>query len=158
MRRREFVQSAGRAAAGLTILPSGTLFSQTPPSSKLNVALIGVWGRGTAHYNWLKTENVVAVCDVNETRLQEGVKIFPGASTYTDWRRLLDQKDVESIVICTPDHHHAFIANWAMNRDLRGNFTGQDRVGAASDGDSGFVAGSLNRQDERRRGCGGFVR
>ena len=117
MKRREFVKSAGRAAAGLTILPSGTLFSQNPPSNRLNVALIGVWGRGTAHYNWLKNENVVAVCDVNETRLQEGVKIFSGATTYTDWRRLLDQKDVDGVVICTPDHHHAFITNWALNRD-----------------------------------------
>lgn len=118
MRRREFVKSVGRAAAGLTILPSGTLFGQNPPSNRLNLALIGVWGRGTAHYNWLKRENVVAVCDVNETRLQEGVQIFPGATTYTDWRRLLDQKNVEGIVICTPDHHHAFIANWAMNRGM----------------------------------------
>lgn len=118
MRRREFVKSVGRTGAGLMVLPSGALFGQNPPSNRLNVALIGVWGRGTAHYNWLKGENVVAVCDVNEVRLQEGVKIFPGATTYTDWRRLLDQKDVEGIVICTPDHHHAFIANWAMNRGM----------------------------------------
>jgi len=116
MQRREFVKSAGRAAAGLTILPSGTLLGQNAPSNKLNVALIGVWGRGTAHYNWLRRENVVAVCDVNEKRLQEGVKIFPKSTTYTDWRRLLDQKDVEAVVICTPDHHHAFITNWALNR------------------------------------------
>ncbi len=116
MRRREFVKSA--AGAGLLVLPSGTLFGQNPPSNRLNLALIGVWGRGTAHYNWLRNENVVAVCDVNETRLKEGVQIFPGASTYTDWRRLLDQKDVEGVVICTPDHHHAFITNWALNRGM----------------------------------------
>ncbi len=118
MRRREFVKSVGGVATGLTILPTGTLFGQNPPSNKLNLALIGVWGRGTAHYNWMKSENVVALCDVNETRLQEGVKVFPGANTYMDWRRLLDQKDVEGIVVCTPDHHHAFISNWAMNRGM----------------------------------------
>jgi predicted dehydrogenase len=113
MQRRDFVKSV---AGGLTILPSGTLFGQNAPSNKLNVALIGVWGRGTAHYNILKTQTVVAICDVNENRLKEGVQIFPGAKTYWDWRPLLDQKDVEGVIICTADHHHALIANWALNR------------------------------------------
>lgn len=115
MKRRELFKSA---AAGLTILKSGTLRGQTAPSNKLNVALIGVWGRGTAHYNSIINENVVAICDVNELRMKEALKIFPKAKTYWDWRRLLDQKDVEAVIICTADHHHAFIANWALNRDM----------------------------------------
>jgi predicted dehydrogenase len=114
MKRRDILKSA----AGLTILKSGTLRGQTAPSNKLNVALIGVWGRGTAHYNSLRNENVVALCDVNDLRLKEGVELFPKAKTYWDWRKLLDQKDVEAVVICTADHHHAFIANWALNRDM----------------------------------------
>jgi predicted dehydrogenase len=115
MKRRELFKSA---AAGLTILKSGTLRGQTAPSNKLNIALIGVWGRGTAHYNSIRNENVVALCDVNELRLKEALRIFPKAKTYWDWRRLLDQKDVEAVIICTADHHHAFIANWALNRDM----------------------------------------
>lgn len=115
MQRRDLLKSA---AAGLTILKSGTLRGQNAPSNKLNVALIGVWGRGTAHYNMMRGENVVALCDVNELRLKEAVQIFPKAKTYYDWRRLLDQKDVEAVIICTADHHHAFIANWALNRDM----------------------------------------
>jgi predicted dehydrogenase len=115
MQRRHFVSSAA-ASAGLTILKSGTLRGQNAPSNKLNIALVGVWGRGTAHYNVMRTENVVALCDVNDIRTKEAVALFPKAKTYYDWRRMLDQKDIDAVIICTADHHHAFIANWAMNR------------------------------------------
>ena len=81
------------------------------------MALIGVWGRGTAHYNALRNENVVALCDVNDLRTKEAASIFPQAKLYWDWRRVMDQKDVEAVIICTADHHHAFIANWALNRN-----------------------------------------
>lgn len=116
--RRQFLKSATASGAGLLILPSGTLFGQNRPSNKLNIALIGVWGRGLAHYNTLKKENVVALCDVNELRFAEALQAFPGAKTYTDWRKLLNQeKGIDAVVCCTPDHHHAHIAIWAMNRD-----------------------------------------
>jgi len=117
MHRRDLLKSAA-AGAGLLILKSGTLRGQNAPSNKLNIALIGVWGRGTAHYNVLKNENVVALCDVNDNRTKEALEIFPKAKTYWDWRRVLDQKDVEAVIICTADHHHAFIANWAMSRGM----------------------------------------
>ncbi len=117
MQRRDLLKSAA-AGTGLTILRSGTLRGQNAPSNKLNIALIGVWGRGTAHYNVLRNENVVALCDINDHRTSEAVKIFPKAKAYWDWRKCLDQKDVEAVVICTADHHHAFIANWALNRNM----------------------------------------
>ena len=117
MQRRDLLKSAA-ASAGLTILKSGTLRGQNAPSNRLNIALVGVWGRGTAHYNTMRNENVVALCDINDLRLKEALQIFPKAKTYWDWRRLLDQKDVEAVIICTADHHHAFIANWALNRNM----------------------------------------
>ena len=117
MNRRDLLKSAG-SAAGLTFLRSGALPGRGAPSNRLNIALIGVWGRGTAHYDSLRNENVVALCDVNDLRTKEALAIFPKAKTYWDWRRALDQKDVEAVVICTADHHHAFIANWALNRDM----------------------------------------
>jgi len=101
-----------------SIIPAAVLRSQTAPSNKLNLALIGVWGRGTAHYNVMRNENVVALCDVNDLRTKEALEIFPKAKTYTDWRRCLDQKGIDGVIICTADHHHAFIANWALNRDM----------------------------------------
>ena len=93
MQRRDVLKSAA-AAAGLTILKSGTLRGQNAPSNKLNIALFGVWGRGTAHYNVLRNENVVAICDVNDNRTKEALEIFPKAKTYWDWRRTMDQKDI----------------------------------------------------------------
>src|SRR5258708_17827992 len=117
MQRRDLLKSAARGA-GLTILRSRTLRGQDAPSNKLNVALMGVWGRGTAHYTVLGNENVVALCDVNDIRKKEALQISPKAKTYWDWRRVLDQKDVEAVMICTADHHHAFIANWALNRNI----------------------------------------
>ncbi len=118
MNRRRFVRSAATAGAGWLILPSGTLSGQSAPSNKLNVALIGVGGRGTAHYKVLQNENVVALCDINANNMKSGTELWPRARTYVDWRQCLDQKDIDAVVICTTDHTHAFIANWALNRDM----------------------------------------
>ncbi len=118
LNRRHFLKTAAVTGGGLLILPSGTLFGQNTPGKRLNVALIGVWGRGLAHYDGLSKENVVALCDVNEARFPEALKKFPGAKTYVDWRKCLEQKDLEAVVICTADHSHAHVAMWAMNRGL----------------------------------------
>ncbi len=101
----------------MLVLPRASR-AQKSPNDKLNIALIGVWGRGTAHYDSLSDENVVALCDVNEARFPAALQRFPKAKTYVDWRKCLDQKDLDAVVICTADHTHAFIANWALNRDL----------------------------------------
>jgi predicted dehydrogenase len=113
--RRRFVGAAGLVAGHMITRP---LYGQDAPSNKLNLALIGVWGRGLAHYDSISAENVVALCDVNEKRFPDALKRFPGATTYVDWRKCLDHKDLDAVVICTADHTHAFIANWALKRDL----------------------------------------
>ena len=115
MQRRDLLKSVA-ASAGLTILKSGTLRGQNAPSNKLNIALIGVWGRGTAHYNTMRNENVVALCDINEDHLRFGARKFPNAQQYVDWRKCLEQKDIDAVICCTADHTHAFVANWSMNR------------------------------------------
>jgi len=113
--RRRFVGAAGLVAGRMITRP---LFGADAPINKLNVALIGVWGRGLAHYNSISQENVVALCDVNENRFPDALKRFPGATTYVDWRKCLDHKGLDAVVICTTDHTHAFIANWALKRNL----------------------------------------
>ncbi len=65
VQRRQFLQSAAAAGAAWTILPSGVLTGADAPSNKLNVALIGAWGRAKAHFSAISSENVVALCDVN---------------------------------------------------------------------------------------------
>ncbi len=116
MHRRMFLKSAVTTGAGLLILPGGTRAGPNAPGNKLNIAMIGVWGRALAHYDSLKNENIVALCDVNGKHLAEAAKKYPGAKTYADWRKCLEQKDIDAVICCTADHTHAFVANWAMNR------------------------------------------
>jgi hypothetical protein len=118
MKRRQFLKSAAFTAAAGLMLPRTTLFGADAPNNKLNIALVGTWGRGEAHFGAISSENVVALCDVNEDHLAFGAKRFPNAKTYVDWRKMLDQKDINAIVICTADHTHAFISNWSINRGL----------------------------------------
>jgi len=116
--RRQFLKASAAIGAGLTILPSGVLSGANAPSNKLNVAIIGTWGRADAHFDAISSENVVALCDVNEEHLAHGAKRFPKAETYVDWRKCLDQKGLDAVLCCTPDHTHGHIAVWSMNRDL----------------------------------------
>lgn len=119
--RRHFLKSAAFTGAGLTILPSGVLRGAQAPSNKLNIGLIGAWGRADQHWSFLKTQNIGAVCDVSEKHLGIGLKGLgnPKAATYKDWRVMLDkQKDLDAVFVCSPDHTHAHIATWALNRGL----------------------------------------
>src|SRR5689334_1339434 len=116
--RRRFLQSTAATGAGLLFLPSGTLFGANRPGNKLNIALIGAAGRARSHYAGLASENVVAICDVDQNNLAEAKEKFPSAKTYADWRKCLEQKDLDAVLCCTPDHHHALIAVAAMNRGL----------------------------------------
>jgi predicted dehydrogenase len=118
MHRRQFLQASAVAGTGLIILPAGSLRGATAPGNKLNIALIGTWGRGEAFFPAISKENVVALCDVDEEHLAFAAEKFPGAKQYVDWRKCLEQKDIEAVICAVPDHHHAFIAMWAMNRGL----------------------------------------
>jgi predicted dehydrogenase len=117
MKRRTLIKSAAAIGTGLIILPGGILSGQNP-SDKLNIALIGAHGRGSQHYRVLDTQNIVAICDVHADNMALAAKQYPNAKQYTDWRKCLEQKDLDAVFICTPDHHHAFISIWAMNRGL----------------------------------------
>lgn len=114
IRRRDFL-AAGALGAGIVILRSGILHADAP-SNKLNIAAIGVGGRGGADIDGVKSENIVALCDLNKNNLGNAAKKFPNAKTYEDWRKCLEQKDIDAVVCATTDHTHAFINVWALNR------------------------------------------
>ena len=118
MKRRHFLKSATIAAAAPLILPHAKLFGADAPSNKLNLALIGAYGRGQAHWDALATQNVIALCDVDEKHNALAAAKFPDAKQYVDWRKCLDHPGLDGVVICTTDHTHAFVAIWAMNRGL----------------------------------------
>ncbi|MHC4558268.1 MAG: Gfo/Idh/MocA family oxidoreductase [Planctomycetota bacterium] len=116
IKRRTFLKNSAAAGAGLVILKSGILKAGQSPNEKLNIAVIGVRGRGGANLNNVKSENIVALCDVNAKNLAAAVKDFPKAKTHEDWRKCLEQKDIDAVVCSTTDHTHAFVNVWAMNR------------------------------------------
>jgi len=116
--RRQFLKTTAAAGAGLLVLQSRKVFGADAANNKLNIALIGTWGRGHAHFDAISKENVVALCDVDENHLKEAAEKFPKAKTYVDWRKCLEQKDINAVVCCTTDHTHAFVTNWAMNRGM----------------------------------------
>jgi predicted dehydrogenase len=119
VRRRTFLASTAVAAAGFTIVPRHVLGGQgvTAPSDKLNIAAVGVGGMGKNNVEKCATENIVALCDVDFSLADPVFKKYPGARTYKDYRVMLDeQKDIDALIVATPDHTHAVIAMAAMRR------------------------------------------
>ena len=117
--RRDFVKRTAlwTGAAGLTLVPHRALGGPdvAPASERLNIAGIGIGGMGGANLRNLESENIVALCDVDESYAAETRKRYPEAPFYTDYREMLDkQKDIDAVVIATPDHTHAVIAAAAM--------------------------------------------
>jgi predicted dehydrogenase len=123
--RRQFMGTAA-AAAGITIVPrhvlGGPLFQA--PSDTVNVAIVGfAHGMGTSNLlNVAKTDNIVALCDCDESEAanaaiaQKGtLKPHPNAARYKDYRVMFGkQKDIDAVLVATPDHAHAVIAMAAM--------------------------------------------
>jgi predicted dehydrogenase len=119
MSRRRFLKSAAvasSASALLHIVPRKVLGrGQTPPSDKLNLAGIGVGGMGAANLHELESENIVALCDVDPSYAVGTIKRYPNAKFYSDFRIMLEkQKDIDAVVIATPDHTHAVITMAAI--------------------------------------------
>jgi predicted dehydrogenase len=128
--RREFVKTAAAAGFAATILPRHVLGRGfKAPSDTLNVASIGAGGMGTSNMGALTSENIVAICDVDFDHVHGGLyengKVREGrealaaayekAARYADFRVMLDkQKDIDAVVIATPDHTHAVAAAMAM--------------------------------------------
>ena len=117
--RRDFLK-ASAVTAGLLVLPQGILGGEGKPSAggKLNVAGIGVGGMGANNLAAAAaTENIVALCDVDSGLAAKTFEKYPQAKTYKDFRVMFDQqKDIDAVIIATPDHTHAVIGMEAMRR------------------------------------------
>ena len=120
--RREFIRdsalfTADLAAAGA--LSAHAAQRRVPPNEKLNIGIIGAGGRGFDNLMGVKSENIVALCDVDDDRAKGAFAKFPQAKPYRDFRRMLDQeKSLDAVVVSTPDHTHAIAAITAMRRGL----------------------------------------
>jgi len=114
--RRRFMGGAAVVAA-FTIVPRHVLGGpgNTPPSEKLNIAGVGVGGMGKKNLEKCEGENIVALCDVDDKYAAQVYDQYPEAKIYRDFRKMLEkQKNIEAVIIATPDHTHAVIAMMAM--------------------------------------------
>ena len=116
MNRREFLKTSTVVTTGCFLAGRIATAQTGSPNEKLNIGIIGVHSRGAANMAAVASENVVALCDVNETFLAEAAQKYPKARTYVDWRKLLDQKDIDAVVVSTTEHTHALASVWAMKR------------------------------------------
>ncbi len=117
--RREFLCGAAGALTAFAIVPRRVLGGgEMPPSDKLNIACIGVGGRGWDNLEGLKGENIVALCDVDARRSARAFKKYPEVKQYRDFRKMLDEmnKEIEAVVVSTPDHTHAVACMAAIKR------------------------------------------
>ncbi len=115
--RRTFL--GGTTAALFSVVSPHVLAGgdEKSPSDTLNIAGIGLGYRGYMNIKKCATENIVALCDVDWTLAAPAAERFPDAETYTDYRRLFDDRDdIDAVVISTPDHSHAVITAEAMKR------------------------------------------
>ena len=120
MNRRNFLQKSALSAAGLGLSPlfgsaHGAIFGQTAPSNKVKVALIGCRSMGFSNLsNFLKYPEVecVALCDIDDEWLNKRAADVEKSTEkkvphlYKDWRKVIDNKDIDAVIIGTPDHWH----------------------------------------------------
>ena len=115
--RRQMLRNTSLAGIGIWLStgPGGRANGQSP-NEKLNVAGIGVGGRGASDVNGVAGENIVALADVDDRRAAGTFNRYPKAKKYRDFRKMLDEldKQIDAVVVGTPDHTHAPTAAMAM--------------------------------------------
>ncbi len=121
--RREFIQKVATGTAlaagmGPSVFAYIRDYKSYPPSDRLNVAAVGVAGRGKENIRLIHEtgSNIVALCDVDwGKRVSDVFGSYPGAAKYKDYRDMLDkQQDIDAVAVSTPDHTHAVISMAAM--------------------------------------------
>jgi len=105
--RRNFLKVAGSSAATFTILQAGSARTYAA-NDKLDIACIGVGGRGALNLRDSGSQNIVTLCDVDWQRAAEGFKKYPNAKRYKDYRVMLAEMEhkFDAVIVSTPDHHH----------------------------------------------------
>jgi len=116
--RRRFLKNTAWAGIGIWVVGPGRVAQGRSPNEKLNIGVIGADGRGAANTRSVAGENIVALCDVDAKRLAKVAEKHPKAEQYADWRKLLEQKNIDAVLVSTTDHTHAPASVWAMNRGM----------------------------------------
>jgi hypothetical protein len=112
--RRQFASRSALAALSAAIVPSRVLGAEAP-SNKLRIAAVGVGGMGAVNLKACEGETIVALCDVDSAYAAKTVALYPQARFYKDYRVMLEkEKDIDAVVVATPDHTHAVVTMAAM--------------------------------------------
>ena len=120
--RRSFLSTSAAMGAGYWIASASAAAppkASRSPNEKLNIAGIGVGGMGAGDLGAVAPgNNIVALCDADLRRSAETFKRFPEAKPYRDFRKMLDEMDkqIDAVVVATPDHTHAVAAMAAIRR------------------------------------------
>jgi predicted dehydrogenase len=114
--RRGFLKSAAATASTFTILKAGSARTYAA-NEKLNIVSIGAGGRAAADIQAVASQNIIALCDVDQNRAASMFDRFPDAKRYKDYRVMLQELDsqIDAVIVGTPDHHH-FPASMAAVR------------------------------------------
>jgi len=116
--RRRFLRATALGGTGLLFLRSPASVATAQANEKLNIALIGVGGRGEWFTGVIPRlgQNLVALCDVDETKNPDAYERLPQACKFRDFRRMLDEigKSIDAVIVATPDHTHAVAAAAAL--------------------------------------------
>lgn len=116
--RRSFIRTTSLASAAAAAFPA--ILSAQPggqtPNNRLNVACVGVGGRGEAAVDGLKEENLVAFCDVDDARAAKTYLAYPDVPRFRDYRTMLEKlgNKIDAVTVSTPDHMHYPIAVAAL--------------------------------------------
>jgi predicted dehydrogenase len=117
--RRTFFKQSASAGLGLWVVGSRVAAKDDSPNERVNVAIIGAGGRGAAHVKGIPEAGgtIVALCDVDDHNLETAAEKNQKAYKYNDFRHMFDERhrDIDAVVVATPDHTHAVAAMAAMN-------------------------------------------
>src|ERR1700744_3425366 len=115
--RRRFIQTSSLAAGAVAFGVPTRLRGQNL-NSKVNIAAIGAGGKGKSDVICVSTENIVALCDVDERNAVDSRNSHPEAKFYRDFRVMIDEMDksIDACMVSTPDHFHAIAASAVMQR------------------------------------------
>ena len=106
--RRELLRNAALIGAGICVSGNTATALSTSPNEKLNIACVGLGNQGKANLGLVKSQNIVALCDVDDARTAMFGPKFPKARRFADFRVMLDEmgKEIDAVVVTTPNHSH----------------------------------------------------
>src|SRR6266581_4745418 len=114
--RRQFIYTSTLAASALSLSSFAKPGPRrVSPNEKLNLASVGVGGKGESDLSCCSEENIVALCDVDQRTLDRAHEKYPKANVYKDFRKMLEkEKTIDAVMVSTPDHCHAIVAATAI--------------------------------------------